>query len=319
MRLAAGFARALAIAFGLLPLWAVPAAASGSDFTWSGAPPPNNGLFSVCKTWSNPYNWVGGVAPSGSVGTLTFPYIGGGPESGCHYTENDLVGISVNALDITGGLETTAYKIEGNQIPLGEGGITVTPSIYAQGWTETDIGAPLLLSAPQTWTINGSKYVGWLNLHDNVSGEASALQVKLNNGNLAVRGADLESGPLSISGQGSVYLGASLGAYLIGALNGNDGNPVSIGAGAILFDENTNIAVDKNAYDIGALTLAEGGLLELGQPEYNASVTLPVNGGVSFRPTSQLALLDNSQITATGPVNLGGASLHIQDGTTLIN
>jgi len=237
-----------------------------------------------------------------------------------HFSTNDLVGISVNAMDISGGFESgtySVYKIEGDQIALGDGGITITPTAEAPDWTETYITAPLLLSAPQTWTVNGTSYVGWLYLRGNVSGAANALQVHLNNGNVAV-GADLESGPVSITGAGSVYLGAALGNYLIGALNGNDGNPVSVGAGAALFDENTNKEVDKNAYDLGALTLAEGGLLELGQPEYSAQVTLPVNGGVTLSPTSQLSLRFNSQITATGPVNLNGA-LSIEDGTTLIN
>jgi Bacterial Ig-like domain (group 3) len=299
----------------LLAVLAVTAPASAAtDYTWSGAACP----------WSNPDSWVGGLAPIGSVGTLTFPYLGFG--SVCYKSDNDLAGISVNAMDITGGFPNPSpaggnsfYKIEGRQIPLGEGGITVTPALQAPLSTETDIRAPLLLSAPQTWTINGSvNGAGWLNLDGNVSGEANALQVKLNNGILTL-GADLESGPISISGQGSVHLGAALGAYLIGALNGNDGNSINLGAGGSMLDENTNKAVDKNAYDLGALTLDEGTLLQLGQLEYNASVTLPVNGGISFSPTSHLSLLFNSQITATGPVNLGGASLSIRDGTTLIN
>jgi len=252
------------------------------------------------------------------VGTLTFPFR--------HFSwiTNDLVGISANAMDITAGFEDrgveapSIYKIEGNQITLGEGGITVTPAIQATNWTKTEILAPLLLSAPQTWTINGSKYVGWLNMDGNVSGASNALQVKLNNGNLAL-GADLESGPVSITGTGSVYLGAALGAFLIGGLNGNDGNPVSLGAGVSMFDENTNKEVDKNAYDVGALTVADGGLLELGQSEYSAAVTLPVNGGISLSPTSQLSLLFNSRITATGAVDLGGASLSIGDATTMFH
>jgi len=262
------------------------------------------------------------------VGTLSFPYLGFEGGRSKYKSENDLVGVSANAMDIAGGfpnptngeVRNSIYVIEGRQIPLGEGGITVTPPIQAEDrWTETDMRTSLLLSAPQTWTINGTPgYVGWLNLDANVSGEANALQVKLNNGNLRV-GADLESGPISISGQGSVYLGAALGAYLIGALNGNDGNPVSLGEGVSLFDENTNKGVDTNAYDLGALTLAENSLLQLGQPEYDAPVTLPVNGGITFSPTSQLSLLFNSQITATGPVNLNGASLSIGDGTILLN
>jgi len=248
------------------------------------------------------------------VETLTFPDLA----HGCSESNNDLVGISANAIDITGGYYESVYAIGGNQITLGEGGITVTPSILAPFWTESDIRMPLLLNAPQTWTINGTKYVGWLNLDGEVSGAANALHVQLNNGNLRV-GADVETGPISITGAGSLYLGAALGAYLIGGLNGNDGNPVSLGPGESMFDENTNKEVDKNAYDLGALTLAEGALLQLGQPAYSAPVTLPVNGGITFSPTSHLSLLFNSQISATGQVNLNGVPLSIQDGTILIN
>jgi len=311
-------AKSIFIPVVLLAVLAVTAPASAAtDYTWSGAACP----------WSTPESWVGGLAPIGSVGTLTFPYLGFG--SVCYTSNNDLVGISVNAMDIAGGFPnpnplgstpSSTYVIYGNQIPVGEGGITVTPPIQAEDRrTETDIRAPLLLSAPQTWTINGTPgYVGSLNVDGNVSGEANALQVHLNNGSLRV-GADVESGPISISGQGSAYLGAALGSYLIGALNGNDGNPVSLGAGASMFDENTNKALDHNAYDLGALTLAEDTLLQLGQPEYNAPVTLPVNGGITFSPTSHLSLLFNSQITATGPVSLNGVPLRIGDGTTLID
>jgi len=248
------------------------------------------------------------------VETLAFPNLA----HGCSESNNDLVGISANAMDITGGYEEDVYAIGGNQITLGEGGITVTPSILAPLWTETDIRMPVLLSAPQTWTINGSNYVGWLNLDGDVSGASNALQLHLNNGNLRV-GADVETGPISITGAGSIYLGAALGAYLIGALNGNDGNPVSLGPGESIFDENTNKEVDHNAYDVGPLTLAENTLLQLGQLEYSAHVRLPVNGGVTFSPTSQLSLLFNSQITATGPVNLNGVALNIGDGNILIN
>jgi Bacterial Ig-like domain (group 3) len=314
----------------LLAVLAVPAAASAApDYTWSGAvpaftplgnPDPNAG------NWSNPNNWVGGVASSGPVGTLTFPFLGSGcapdPHTGavsaaCYKPKNDLPGINVNALDIGGGGSGAMYHIGGDQITLGNGGITTTPDIQATAFTESDITAPLSLSAPQTWTINGTSYVGWLYVDGDVSGASNALQVNLNNGNFAV-GGDLETGPISISGPGSVYLGSALGDYLAGALNGNDGNPVSLGAGESMFDQNTN-RYDKNTYDLGPLTLADNTLLQLGQPEYNASVTLPVNGGLTFSPTSHLSLLFNSHITATGPVNLAGAALSIEDGTIMIN
>ena len=309
--------RKLAFPVALLALLAAPAAASAADYTWSGVAEQE-----PVSSWSNPENWLGGVVPSGSVGTLSFPFVGFKP----HYkSENDLIGISANAMEITGGFpshsvypESSIYEIEGNQIGLGEGGITVTPAVEATAWTETDIMAPLLLSAPQTWTVNGNANgTGYLHIDGDVSGPSQALSVALNTGTLAV-GGDIETGAISLSGTASVDLGAALGNYLVGALNGNNGNPVNVGAGVSLFDQNTN-ASDSNTYDLGALTLAEGALLKLGQPDYNAPVALPVNGGIILSPNSQLSLLFNSRIAATGPVNLDGARLNIEVGTTLIN
>jgi hypothetical protein len=309
--------RKLAFPVALLALLAAPAAASAADYTWSGA-----AELEPFFAWSNPENWLGGVAPSGSVGTLSFPFVGFKPSN---KSENDLVGISANAMDITGGFpshgvysESSIYEIEGNQIGLGEGGITVTPAVLATAWTETVIMAPLLLSAPQTWTVDGNANgTGYLHMDADVSGPSQALNVALNTGNLTV-GGDIETGAISLSGTGSVDLGAALGNYPVGALNGNDGNPVNLGAGVSLFDQNTT-QFDHYPYDLGALTLAGGAMLQLGQPEYNAPVTLPVNGGITLSPNSQLALLYNSHITATGPVNLDGAALRIEVGTTLIN
>jgi Big-like domain-containing protein len=305
----------------LLSVLAVPAPASAAtDYTWSGAGSGN---------WSNQENWLGGVAPSGTVGTLTFPYLGfPSLESDPYETKNDLVGISVNAMDIAGGFPNQGkppppnsdYVITGHQIPLGEGGITVTPPIQAEDRrTETEIRAPLLLNAPQTWTINGDvKGTGYLDVFGDVSGPSQELNVTLNNGDLRV-GADLETAAINFTGTGSVNLGGFLaGRFPFGALNGDSGNPVTIGPGLSLFDENTT-QFDKYPYDLGALTLAADTLLQVGEPEYNAAVTLPVNGGISFSPTSQLSMLFNSHIAATGPVNLNGASLRIGDGTILIN
>jgi hypothetical protein len=313
----ARLARRLAFPFALLALLAAPAASSAADYTWSGV--AEHEPFS---NWSNPENWLGGVPPSGSVGTLSFPFVGFKPRN---QSENDLAGISANAMDITGGFpghsvlpESSIYEIEGNQIGLGEGGITVTPSVLATSWTETDIMAPLLLSAPQTWTVNGNANgTGYLHIDGDVSGPSQALSVALNTGNLTV-GGDVETAAISLSGTGSVGLGSAVGNYLVGALNGNNGNPVNLGSGVSLFDQNTT-RFDQHPYDLGALTLAEGALLKLGQAEYSAPVPLPVNGGITLSPNSQLSLLYNSQITATGAVNLNGASLRIEVGTTLIN
>jgi hypothetical protein len=309
--------RKIAFLVSLLALLAAPAAASAADHTWTGVAKKQPLL-----AWSNRENWLEGTLPMGSVGTLSFPFVGFGQ----HYEiENDLIGISADAMEITGGFpshskdpESSIYEIKGNQISLGEGGITVTPAIEATDWTEAEIMAPLQLSAPQTWTVNGtSNGTGYLRINGHVSGPSQALSVALNTGTLAV-GGDIETAGISISGTGSVDLGAALGNHLVGTLNGNNGNPVDLGAGVSLFDQNTHV-FGSNTFDLGALTLAEGALLELGQPEYDAPVALLVNGGVTLSPNSQLSLLFNSRITGTGPVSLEGAKLNIEVGTTLIN
>src|SRR5262249_14261909 len=46
---------------------------------------------------------------------------------------------------------------------------------------------------------------------------------------------------------------------------------------------------------------------------------LAVNGGVHLSPTSKLSMLYNSHLHATGPVNLAGAQLNVQDGFSLVD
>jgi len=77
------------------------AGATPPSFTWSGATPltgPGAG------NWSNTTNWKGLSAPSGSVGTLTFPALTSAactttfPPGTCYQSNNDLTGLTVNAL-----------------------------------------------------------------------------------------------------------------------------------------------------------------------------------------------------------------------------
>jgi Spy/CpxP family protein refolding chaperone len=53
-----------ALASAVLAIAVAAPAASAADFTWA---PPASG------NWSSGANWQGGVAPSGTVGTLSFP------------------------------------------------------------------------------------------------------------------------------------------------------------------------------------------------------------------------------------------------------
>ncbi len=307
----------------------MPASASAAtNYTWGGT--------HSTPAWSEAGNWNGGVAPSGSVGTLTFPELTSKkiclppppPEPGsptCYITKNDIEGLSANALLIQEGgyeLEKTftrvyIYHFSGKPLTLGEGGLTAIPNEKSGAWTASIMEMPILLGAPQTWSISGNNYEGILFLDANVTGPSEPLELDLNNGNLDL-GADVNAGPISITGSGSVFMGEPRGPHYAGTLNGGDGSPVSIGEGISVYDENTNAFVE-NTDSIGGLSLARHATLQLGQPTFAGGVSMGVNGGVSLSSGSKLSLLYNSHIHAKGPVDLSGAELFIQDGFSLVD
>lgn len=315
----------------------VPASASAAEnFTWGGA-----GILEVKEgipigsfNWSLASNWKGNAVPSGAVGTLSFPELTGAcapppPPNpgalGCYLPHNDLTGIGADALNIQdGGYETLGgssvsyiYHLSGNRIALGGGGLTATPDARGNAWTAAVLEMPITLSAPQTWSISGNSFDGILFLYGDVSGPSDAVEFELSNGSLDL-GSDIEAGPVSVTGSGSVYLGEPRGPHYAGTINGETGNPVTIGEGISVFDENTN-AFTENGSSMGALTLSDHSSLQLGQPEFAGGVTLKVNGGIGLSPSSKLSLLYNSHVHATGKVDLGGTHLFVEDGFSLVD
>jgi hypothetical protein len=309
-------------------LLALPASAAAQNFTWTGV--------TTSPAWSEGGNWAGSVAPAGSVGTLNFPELTsqkfclpppvhepGSPT--CYITENDIDGLSANAIVMQGGgyeLVGTktlvyVYHVSGKPLTLGEGGLTVFPNSKSTAWTASYLELPLTLSSPQNWSVSGNSFAGILFVYGDVSGPSQALEVDLNNGTIQL-GSDLDAGPISVTGSGSIYLGEPRGPHYAGTLNGGDGNPVTIGEGVGLFDENTNAFVE-GVDSVGDLTLDEHASLQVGQPIFAGGVTLSVNGGVHLSPTDKVSLLYNSHIHAKGPVDLGGAQLFVQDGFSLID
>ena len=99
----------------LTAVLSVPCAVSASsamaltNFTWSGATPTTT---SFAPAWSKGSNWVGGTAPSGSVGTLSFPALTSGactgspPTEACSDTSNDISGLNVDKLSFDDGEPT---------------------------------------------------------------------------------------------------------------------------------------------------------------------------------------------------------------------
>jgi hypothetical protein len=291
-------------------LWALlaampPPALALTNFTWSGGAAVGN------SSWSTGANWVGGIPPSGSVGTLSFPALTTGPcaanppTATCYESANDLVGLSANALSIDDG---ATYHLTGQGITLGPGGITAAPSGTFSGpiFSGPDISFPLTLSAPQTWSIAGGTRNEQLGVAT-VTGPANALTVNFSGQTFLSFSGDAEVGPVTASGLGTVALGSS-GSF--GSLNGTDGNPVSFSGGAGLF------VIGPST--VGPVTMS-GGQIQVGEEGDPAAIG--VNGGVVLDASSTLSMFiihagttagtDYSQVHASGNVNLGGAALSV--------
>ncbi len=316
------------------PLLAPAVAQAGTNYTWSGAAAPGS------SNWSNGTNWEGS-APSGSVGTLTFPALTSPactanlPTATCYTSTNDVAGLNVNALSIADGVP---YDISGNAITLGAGGLTASPSTSGTLNVFPLLNVPIVLSAAQTWSVLEGQYGRGLQVAGNVSGgTADSLEVAFSepvpSGGEPITlnlSADVEVGPVTVSGGlGSVILGGLLEGGPHGQLDAMDGNPVAFVQGAGL--------VVPEGGAVGALTMGEPSRLQLGGVYSPAtSATLAVNGGVTLNHLSTLFMYithagitagtDYSQISATGAVNLasatlllaGGCGLHRGDVDTLI-
>jgi hypothetical protein len=287
-----GFLMAVAIVAGVLGL---PSAAL-ADFTWSGA--------SATPNWSVVTNWAGGIAPSGSAGMLSFPALSAPACTTCYQSSNDVASLSASAISIDDGVP---YQITGNGLTLvGAGGITAAPSASDTG-ASANIALPLALGAAQTWSITGGSSSQQLGV-GTVTGSADALTVNFtSSGILSVN--DAEVGPVSLNGSGLVGV--------FGSLNGTDGSPVSITSPARL---DASVAGATS----GPLTSSGGSIqVGLGHP---LDGTLAVTGDVTLDSTSSLTMFidqsgttastDYSKLTASGTVNLGGASLSLDGPAT---
>jgi hypothetical protein len=290
-------------------------ASAATSFTWSGA--DSTGVID----WSGTTNWVGAVAPSGSVGTLTFPGLTAAacppnpPAAACYQSNNDLPGISAAAIAIddgnhTGGLGSSAgYDVTGNGITLGSGGIAAAPDPADVGFGGASISLPITLGASQTWTVAGGALDQQLALSGSIAGAASTLGITFsNNGYLELDG-DTEVGAITASGQGTLVDGS--------AVNGSDGNPVNLTAGAELLVPNAGATSGPLTTTGAQIQVGEGG---------GPDGTLAVNGGVTLDAASTMTFFvdragttpgtDFSQLTASGNVALGGASLAVLNNTS---
>ncbi len=264
-----------------------------TDFTWTN---------SNSNAWSNGSNWVGGTAPSGSVGTLTFRALTGCP---CNYLNvNNVSGLSATAISIDDGV---GYHMGGSAITLGSGGLTAAPSLSDAG-AATLIQLPITLGASQTWSITGGARKQLVQLSGPVTGSADTLGINFLSSGILLLRSDVEAGPVTLSGDGVVQFG--------GRLNATDGNAVNLSDGVVL----DPLYGGGTAFRVGPLT-STGADLDLANSPTSHVAQLGIDGGVTLDSTSTVTMgivssgtaagSDFSQLSATGAVNLGGASLSL--------
>jgi hypothetical protein len=294
-----------------LSLAALPAAAAAqTNDTWTGA--------GSTSAWSNAANWTAGV-PSASSGVLTFPTLTGcaSPKT-CYTSKNGLVGISATGLVFSN--TAGQYKMQGNALTIGAGGISNKPGDNHGNLIQT----PLVLSAPQTWAIGKGPGSGYnsLSLTAPVTGSSSSLGLTFPTSTGAATGdlfvdSNMEVGPVTASGVGGLHIGGAPGTNTPGSVNGTDLNAVTIRGGAKL--------VPNPSSTSGPLTIT-GGKLLLGTNTTNTgATTLAVNGAYSIDSTSTTTTFINqngttagtdfSQLSATGNISLAG-TLKIGQGAT---
>jgi hypothetical protein len=300
---------------GVVALWAcgfalaaaAPALAA-SNFTWTGEGLPGSG-------WSDGANWVGGNAPSGSVGTLAFPELSGSgctfnpPLGVCHTSENNIAGLAVNALSIEGpGSGIYAYVIKGEAIALGSGGITVLPQ--ATNGTNAGLALPITLTAPQTWSLVGNaSQRSTLAVENSVTGASDALAIDFEGGAYLDVEPDTEVdvGDVRITGADSAHTGRQ--AYL----NGDVFVQGEINSGSL-----NPISVTDAAFSLGGGAAAGPITSHGGQVSVSAFGTARV-AGLELDPSSALDLyieqigstVHSSELLTPGAVNLGGATLSL--------
>jgi hypothetical protein len=261
-----------------------------STCSWSGTDAGGGGS----QNWSDPSNWSSGNTPStGGNGDLTLPASSCG--NGVCYSNNDISGASFHSLTID---KQTNYKVTGNAITLGAGGLTTTNTGPALG-AEWDV--PITLGASQTWQLPGATTL--LETFEPITGSADSLALDLGTGGAyggqLVIGSDDEVGPITASGLGAIRLQSNpYDTSQQPALNATDGHLITLENGA---DLNSDVAAS-----VGPLSVSGG---TVGVGDVTAPV-LSVSGSASFDSSSTFTtVLNNSgsgELSATGPVSVGG-------------
>lgn len=289
-------------------LTAAPGAfASGSPYTWAGAS-------TTTEAWSEPANWQGDSAPTGSlaVSELAFPALTSVACTleprlhPCYFSENDISGLSAEALTLDDGND---YVIGGDQLSLGAGGLTARPEASHSAGDFLEL--PLRLTASQTWKIadrsGGELGENGIFLGSELSGSTSALTVEQSNGSALYLVNDSEVGAMTIAGAepSGEHIDNGYTDLEEAELNAADGQPVDL----------RNIYFDGSGH-LGALsaensTISVGGDFEPAGELEADSISLRDKSAVLFElvGTGNMPDVNYSQLLSHGTVELAGAEL----------
>jgi hypothetical protein len=285
--------------------------ALAADYTWSGG--------GSSSSWSEGANWLGNVAPSNgaSIETLSFPV-----RPALTSSENNVTGLSVNALRID---DSHGYGIGGEQLTLGSGGLSVSPSEGHEA--HAILSTPITLDGDETWNISGPPVrvgageVGQsVSFYGTLSGESSDLTINLNGELALVLGIDVPEAPVLDDELGTITInGEETGDDLVipaAKLNASDGHSLvlhhvhyegSTATGPIVANE-AALTLSGNA--IGPVTATSSsiypeGSLSLPSLSLDAASML----GLEIKAAGSVAGTDYDQLTSPGSISLGGAQL----------
>ena len=274
-----------------------------SNFTWTGVGEYGH--------WSTPGDWSGCAAPSGTVGTLTFPAGGCTMVRVCR-VEDDIAGLTASRLELPVQFTLATpgqFVITGTKVLTLTSGLTTTFQNALVGGNETFEGAsiatPIALGGPNTWRI-----ASFTSVSGGVSGASDALAIDMEppfaDNVFYLEGASNEVGSVTVSGwqEGCCDVAGWDRMNVTRDLNGIDGHSVTVNGGASL----GGIAGSATLATVGPITVNPGGAVETGLAVQGA---LDLESGASFASHLLLGTTAAStpQITSTGKMSVSGAYL----------
>ncbi len=299
----------VAVVVGVLMVLGV-APAAAADYTWA---PGGQDL-----KWSTGANWAGATAPSGSVGTLTFP--GRACSSPCSYaTFDDIDGLTASTLAITVGPGTYApafFSQDGSGLPSKSLALTSGMALDNQALGgNTPIGTPLVLAGPNTWNVTH----GSVSVTGSVSGN-QPLAVNVPNRppesglpGLALEGPSNEVGPVSITGTGAYSSSASVTdpayGHGDGDLNGSNGNPVVLkNLEFVAIGTFGAVSTSQVTLDVGVQANQGASATHRRMQVTSAAFSPDTRIFFALNGAGSTPGVDYGQITSSGTIDLGGAT-----------